>query len=75
MHQQLWGYKVEWKSVSRGTGGKKVEYDWSRGSLLDRKLCRFPGCDIMTFRLFLKFLMLRYVKSSSYVTALKHLPD
>jgi len=26
MHQQLWGYKVEWKSVSRGTGGKKVEY-------------------------------------------------
>jgi hypothetical protein len=31
MHQQLWGYKVEWKSVSRGTGGKKVEYHWSRG--------------------------------------------
>jgi hypothetical protein len=28
MHQQLWGYKVEWKSVSRGTGGKKVEYRW-----------------------------------------------
>jgi hypothetical protein len=28
MHQQLWGYKVEWKSVSRGTGGKKVEYHW-----------------------------------------------
>jgi len=26
MHQQLWGYKVELKSVSRGTGGKKVEY-------------------------------------------------
>jgi hypothetical protein len=26
MHQQLWGYKVEWKSVSRGTGRKKVEY-------------------------------------------------
>jgi hypothetical protein len=26
MHQQLWGYKVEWKSVSRGTGGKKFEY-------------------------------------------------
>jgi hypothetical protein len=24
MHQQLWGYKVEWKSVSRGTGGKKL---------------------------------------------------
>jgi hypothetical protein len=23
MHQQLWGYKVEWKSVSRGTGGKR----------------------------------------------------
>jgi hypothetical protein len=23
MHQQLWGYKVEWKSVSRGTGGEK----------------------------------------------------
>jgi len=30
MHQQLWGYKVEWKSVSRGTGGKKVEYHWYR---------------------------------------------
>jgi hypothetical protein len=30
MHQQLWGYKVEWKSVSRGTGGKKVEYHWSK---------------------------------------------
>jgi hypothetical protein len=30
MHQQLWGYKVEWKSVSRGTVGKKVEYHWSR---------------------------------------------
>jgi hypothetical protein len=29
MHQQLWGYKVEWKSVSRGTGGKKVEYHCS----------------------------------------------
>jgi hypothetical protein len=30
MHQQLWGYKVEWKSVSRGTGGGgKVEYHWS----------------------------------------------
>jgi hypothetical protein len=29
MHQQLWGYKVEWKGVSRGTGGKKVEYHWS----------------------------------------------
>jgi hypothetical protein len=24
MHQQLWGYKVEWKIVSRGTGGKKL---------------------------------------------------
>jgi len=30
MHQQLWGYKVELKSVSRGTGGKKVEYHWVR---------------------------------------------
>jgi hypothetical protein len=30
MHQQLWGYKVEWKSVSRGTGEKKVEYHWTR---------------------------------------------
>jgi hypothetical protein len=29
MHQQLQGYKVEWKSVSRGTGGKKVEYHCS----------------------------------------------
>jgi hypothetical protein len=33
MHQQLWGYKVEWKSVSRGTGGKKVEYHWSKAKL------------------------------------------
>jgi hypothetical protein len=37
MHQQLWGYKVEWKSVSRGTGGKKVEYhcpiQWVQGAL------------------------------------------
>jgi hypothetical protein len=24
MHQQLWEYKVEWKSVSRGTGGKRL---------------------------------------------------
>jgi hypothetical protein len=24
MHQQLGGYKVEWKSVSRGTGGKRL---------------------------------------------------
>jgi hypothetical protein len=30
MYQQLWGYKVEWKSVSRGTGGKKVEYHRAR---------------------------------------------
>jgi hypothetical protein len=30
MHQQLWGYKVEWKSVSRGTGGKKAEYHCTR---------------------------------------------
>jgi hypothetical protein len=30
MHQQLWGYKVEWKNVSRGTGGKKVEYHCSK---------------------------------------------
>jgi hypothetical protein len=28
LHQQLWGYKVEWRSVSRGTGGKKVKYHW-----------------------------------------------
>jgi hypothetical protein len=24
MHQQLWRYKVEWKSVSRGTAGKRL---------------------------------------------------
>jgi hypothetical protein len=34
MHQQLWGYKVEWKSVSRGTGGKKVEYHWSISTVI-----------------------------------------
>jgi len=40
MHQQLWGYKVEWKSVSRGTGGKKVEYHCTRQQelLLDASL-------------------------------------
>jgi len=32
MHQQLWGYKVEWKSVPRGMGGKKVEYHCNTGS-------------------------------------------
>jgi hypothetical protein len=37
MHQQLWGYKVEWKSVSRGTGGKKVEYHWNRPSERPRR--------------------------------------
>jgi hypothetical protein len=30
LHQQLWGYKVEWRSVSRGMGRKKVEYHWSK---------------------------------------------
>jgi hypothetical protein len=24
MHQQIWGYKVEWKSFSRGTEGKRL---------------------------------------------------
>jgi hypothetical protein len=38
MHQQLWGYKVEWKSVSRGTGGKKVEYHCFRGVDCDTDL-------------------------------------
>jgi hypothetical protein len=38
MHQQLWGYKVEWKSVSRGTGGKKVEYHWSKASTVFGRL-------------------------------------
>jgi hypothetical protein len=33
LHQQLWGYKVKWRSVSRGTGGKKVEYHCSRVQL------------------------------------------
>jgi hypothetical protein len=33
MCQQFWGYKVEWKSVSRGTGGKKVEYHWLTSSV------------------------------------------
>jgi hypothetical protein len=28
LHQQLWGYKVEWRSVYRGTGGGKVDYHW-----------------------------------------------
>jgi hypothetical protein len=25
LHQQLWGYKVVWRSVSRGTGGKMLK--------------------------------------------------
>jgi hypothetical protein len=41
MHQQLWGYKVEWKSVSRGTGGKKVEYHWHREQI--SLLCTTSG--------------------------------
>jgi hypothetical protein len=40
MHQQLWGYKVEWKSVSRGTGGKKVEYHWIRRLIFTERLWR-----------------------------------
>jgi hypothetical protein len=38
LHQQLWGYRVEWRSVSRGTGGKKVEYHWNTGYYTMRKL-------------------------------------
>jgi hypothetical protein len=34
LHQQLWGYKVEWRSVCRGTG-EKVEYHCSRVSDCD----------------------------------------
>jgi hypothetical protein len=41
MHQQLWGYKVEWKSVSRATGGKKVEYHWFRPTV-KQDLCTVP---------------------------------
>jgi hypothetical protein len=40
MHQQLWRYKVEWKSVSRGTGGKKVEYHWYR-QMCDKDSLKF----------------------------------
>jgi hypothetical protein len=39
MHQQLWGYKVELKSVSRGTGGKKVEYHCSTGPHISINFC------------------------------------
>jgi hypothetical protein len=42
MHQQLWGYKVEWKSVSRGTGRKKVEYHCSR-PLRSYESAQFPN--------------------------------
>jgi hypothetical protein len=42
MHQQLWGYNVEWKCVSRGTGGKKVEYHCHRPSNILAELSRFP---------------------------------
>jgi len=35
MHQQLWGYKVELKSVSRGTGGKMLN---TTG--VSNKICR-----------------------------------
>jgi hypothetical protein len=41
MHQQLWGYKVEWKSVSRGTGGKKVEYHCSM-RLVNKLYTKYP---------------------------------
>jgi hypothetical protein len=44
MHQQLWGYKVEWKSVSRGTRGKKVEYHWSKAcTVYDRSNIGIAG--------------------------------
>jgi len=47
MHQQLWGYKVEWKSVSSGTGGKKVEYHctralWSPPLASEANIVRIP---------------------------------
>jgi hypothetical protein len=43
MHQQLWGYKVELKSVSRGTGGKKVEYHCSTPPLCPDRLWVSPA--------------------------------
>jgi hypothetical protein len=43
MHQQLWGYKVEWKSVSRGTGGKRLNTTGLGYGLDDRgSRVRFP---------------------------------
>jgi hypothetical protein len=44
MHQQLWGYKVEWKSVSRGTGGGEVEYHWPKAcTVYDRLNIQIAG--------------------------------
>jgi hypothetical protein len=49
LQQQLWGYKVEWRSVSRGRGGGKVEYHWIRSLklqiLLVNSTCIFPVCN------------------------------
>jgi hypothetical protein len=44
LRQQLWGYKVEWRSVYRGTGGKKVEYHWSKAcTVYDRSNIGIAG--------------------------------
>jgi hypothetical protein len=39
MHQQLWGYKVEWKSVSRGTGEKRLNTTAQRNLFFVGRKC------------------------------------
>jgi hypothetical protein len=54
MHQQLWGYKVKWKSFSRGTGGKKVEYHCLRA------LGHWDRQETSTMQLYILTLLLTY---------------
>jgi len=56
MHQQLWGYKVEWKSVSRGTGGKKVDCHWSSLPQLRRTMRHLQTLRIRGWKLISKFI-------------------
>jgi hypothetical protein len=67
MHQQLWGYKVEWKSVSRGTGGKKVEYHCSRAS---RNLDFRRNIDFIYFFAII-VLLLYYIRKYELIKRLK----
>jgi hypothetical protein len=58
------GYKVEWKSVSRGTGGKKVEYHWSKGQF--REISTFVLRSGKSLRTLTLLRMLSTVRTTNY---------